>query len=447
MREMIIPHLRAWARLREANAARDKHLWIQAAQAYQAYLEERPLSGRIWVQAGNCLKEAGRFADALAAYERAKGLLGRDLDLYVQLGHLAKLDGRRLDAIEAYSAALEIDPGSEYAKAGLESMGGSASGRLLVNPDRDRQRNLADAALDPRNVAASAAALADFVSRLPSSSDDTESGKIPQMLHFVYGFKARGDLPYYGCMAIKSALHFNPGWKAYYYTMHEPEGPNWESIKDRIEVVLLKDFTHFGNAKLYHYAHKADIIRLLVLNHIGGAYLDIDSITQRSFEDLREHDFVMGVQAAGPDSSSGLCNAIMLGQAGAAFSTRWLAEYDHFRSKGRDDLWDYHSVKMPVRLAARFHDEITVLDYRAFFYPLWGNIKKALFSEVSAMYANDFKPAYCFHLWNGATGEWLDGIDLAYVRTSKSIYASIAREVEGISVTPIIPSLSEEVSR
>ncbi len=439
--------LTPWIQLRRANAARDRRDWAGAAKDYQAYVVARPRHGAIWVQLGNCLKEALQYEAALAAYRQAATLLHRNVDLHVQLGHLAKLDNRHHDAIESYSAALEIDPSSEDAKAGLESMGGSAMGRLLVNPDRDRQLNLKDAALDPRKVAASAAVLADFVSRLPSSSDDPESGKIPQMLHFVYGFKARGDLPYYGCMAIKSALHFNPGWKAYYYTMHEPEGPNWDSIKGRVEIILLKDFTHFGNAKLHHYAHKADIIRLLVLNHVGGAYLDIDSITQRSFEDLREHDFVMGVQAAGPDSSSGLCNAIMFGQAGAAFSTRWLAEYDYFRSKGRDDLWDYHSVKMPVRLAARFHDEITVLDYRAFFYPLWGNIKKALFSEGSAIYADDFKSAYCFHLWNGATGEWLDGIDPAYVRTSKSIYAKIAREVEGISASPIMPPQTDEVPR
>lgn len=439
--------LTPWIQLRRANAARDRRDWVRAAKEYQAYVAARPRHGAIWVQLGNCLKEALQYEAALAAYGQAATLLHRNADLHVQLGHLAKLDNRHHDAIEAYSTALEIDPDSKNAEAGLESMGGSAIGRLLVRPDRDRQRNLTDAALEPRNVAASAAALADFVSRLPSSSDDTEPGKIPQMLHFVYGFKARGDLPYYGCMAIKSALHFNPGWKAYYYTMHEPEGPNWEAIKDRIEVILLKDFTHFGNAKLHHYAHKADIIRLLVLNHVGGAYLDIDSITQRSFEDLRAHDFVMGVQAAGPDSSSGLCNAIMFGQAGAAFSKRWLAEYDYFRSKGRDDLWDFHSVKMPVRLAARYHDEITVLDYRAFFYPLWGNIKKALFSEASAMYADDFKPAYCFHLWNGATSEWLDDIDLAYVRSSKSIYARIAREVEGISASPSILPVSEEVSQ
>lgn len=430
---MVRALVSSWALLRAANTARDQHRWIEAARSYQAYLELRPRRARIWIQAGNCLKEAGFFAESLAAYERARAILPHDADLHLQMGHLAKLDDRRRDAMEAYATALEIDPRSEHARAGLASLGPAAMGRILVRPDRDRRLNAEEAARDPVGVAASAAALDDFVRRLPPPRADDDPALIPRMLHFVYGFKARGDLPYYGAMAIKSALHFNPGWTAYYYTMHEPEGPNWDAVKDRVTLILLKDFSYFGNARLHHYAHKADIVRLIVLNRVGGAYLDIDSITQRSFADLRAHDFVMGVQPAGPDSSSGLCNAIMFGRAGAAFSTRWLAEYDYFRSKGRDDLWDYHSVKMPVRLAALFYSDITVLDYRAFFYPLWGNIRKALFSEASAIYAADFRQAYCFHLWNGATAEWLDEIDLDYVCRSKSIYAGIARQVEGIA--------------
>jgi hypothetical protein len=62
---------------------------------------------------------------------------------------------------------------------------------------------------------------------------------------------------------------------------------------------------------------------------------------------------------------------------------------------------------------------------------LWTSIDRALFSENSAIFKDEFKLAYCFHLWNGATGSWLDEIDGNYVATSKSIYAEIAREVEG----------------
>ncbi len=415
---------------RRGDSARDASRWTEAAEWYQAYLAARPTRGPIWVQLGNCLKEAGDLIGAKAAYRQAEALMPQDADLHVQFGHLAKLEGRVSDAIAAFEAACAYDPSREDALIELKRL---SPGTALVVPPRDRALNAAEAALDTIRRDRSAEAIADFLSKVRPLRQEEPDGLTPRMLHFVFGFKEKGDLPYYACMAIRSALHFNPGWRAFYYTQHEPTGPNWDQVKEHVTVILLRDFEYFGNARLHHYAHKADIIRMLVLNEIGGLYLDVDTITQRSFEDLRQNEFVMAVQAAGPDSSSGLCNAVMMGQAKARFSTRWLAEYDYFRSKGRDDLWDYHSVKLPVRLAAAHPDEITVLDYRAFFYPLWHSIQRSLFTDAGAAYAEDFAVAWCFHLWNGATGSWLENIDLAFVRSSNSIYAQIARQVEGVA--------------
>lgn len=432
--------------LQQADAARDQRHWNSAVEAYRRYLFFAPRHGSIWVQLGNCLKEAGHLKRARAAYERARSLMPKNADLYLQMGHLAKLDDRQDDAIEAFQRAVEVDPHYGDAAAELKRLGGNhCMARLLVHPERDRAANKADARRDRDRVTRSADAIAAFLAKLPSPT--RSDGLIPQMFHFVFGFKQRGDIPYYSYMAIKSALHFNPGWQAYYYTMHEPSGENWDRIKDQVTVITLDDFDYYGNARLYHYAHKADIIRMLVLKKSGGAYLDIDTLTRRSYEDLRHHDFVMGVQAAGSDSSSGLANAVMLGKPEAPFINRWLEEYDYFRSKGRDDLWDYHSVKLPVSLSAAHPREITILDYRAFFFPLWTSIERALFSETSAMFREDFEPAYCFHLWNGAVGDWLEKIDDAYVQQSGSIYASIARAVEGVEQVPIHPTRPAQVSK
>jgi hypothetical protein len=285
---------------------------------------------------------------------------------------------------------------------------------------------------DAAAVKASQRVIDSLRARLPDPQDHGEPGKAPRIFHFIFGFKSAGDIPYYGYLAIRSALHFNPGWAVYYYCMHEPEGPNWDRIRSRVNVVRIDDFEYFQTARFHHYAHKADVIRMIVINQVGGVYLDVDTITRRSYEDLRGHQFCMGVQAAGPSSSSGLCNAVMIGQPGAAFSTIWLAQYDYFRSKGRDDLWDYHSVKLPGRLMVEAPQLIEVLDYRAFFYPLWNVIEQQLFSDAGARFAGDFEVAYCHHLWNGGTGEFLEKIDEDWIRKSRSIYASIAREVEGI---------------
>ncbi|GJD69990.1 glycosyltransferase [Methylobacterium gnaphalii] len=314
------------------------------------------------------------------------------------------------------------------------SLGEDEHGReALVAPQRDRNRNAANAANNTELVSKAAQALDGFINRLRSATD-ASTHEIPRIFHFVYGFKNSGeDLPYYGYMAIKSALYFNPGWRAFFHCLHEPVGPRWTAIQPSLEVIRLEDFDYFGQSQIYHYAHKADIVRLLALKHAGGAYLDIDTITQRSYEDLLSSHFCMGVQAAGPDSASGLCNAVMLSRPNAPFLEHWISHYDYFRSTGRDDLWDYHSVKLPGILMTKYPEDIKVLDYRSFFFPLWNTIETVLFSDEGLEFLSDLEPAYCFHLWNGASGPFLEKIDEMFVSKSKSIYARIAGQVEGIT--------------
>ncbi len=305
----------------------------------------------------------------------------------------------------------------------------------LVRPDHDRAQNRREAAKDAKRVAESERALAAFIEKLPNPADHDGIGKVPKLFHFIYGFHSAGDIPYFGYIAMRSALAFNPGWSAYYYCMHEPEGPNWDLIKGHVTLVRLDNFDYFKNARYYHYAHKADVIRMIIINRIGGVYLDLDTITQKSFEDLRDAQFCMGVQAAGSASSSGLCNAVMIGQPGAKFSTDWLSHYEYFRSRGRDDLWDYHSVKLPGILMSRQPETIRVLDYRAFFYPLWTTIEQQLFTERGYnLFKDHFGSAYCFHLWNGGTGAFLDELNEDVVRNSRSIYAEIARRALEVSL-------------
>ena len=209
-----------------------------------------------------------------------------------------------------------------------------------ADPERDREANIANARANRAAVEASERALDALRARLPDPRDHGPPGEVPRMFHFVWlNDQPQGDIPYYAAIAIRSARHFNPGWAAFYYCNHEPEGPNWDRVRPDVTVVRLDDFRFFRNAELHHYAHKADVIRLIVINQCGGVYLDLDTITRKSFEDLRKHNFCMGVQADCHGVGSGLCNAVLVGQPGAQFSTRWLEQYDYFRSRGKDLLW------------------------------------------------------------------------------------------------------------
>lgn len=67
------------------------------------------------------------------------------------------------------------------------------------------------------------------------------------------------------------------------------------------------------------------------------------------------------------DPPSGLCNAVIVARPFAPFIMRWIESYRTF-DKG---LWATHSVAKPWDLARQHPNEITVLNHKAFFYPLW----------------------------------------------------------------------------
>ena len=290
--------------------------------------------------------------------------------------------------------------------------------------------NVANAIRSPAELIASHSGLRSYQRQLDRIAKDApihDGKRVPKAIHFVFGMKGVEELPYYAYIAIASAKAHNRGWTVYFHYHHEPTGPHWAAIKNEVVCVRVPQFQFYRFAKYHHYAHKADVVRMLALWHIGGVYLDIDTICCRPFEPLRSHAFVMGVQATIPGSVGGLCNAVMISQPKAQFLRHWLERYSSFRSAGRDALWDFHSVRLPVRLATKNPELITVLPFNAFFYPLWHDLERVLLMENGSRYAHYLQDAYVFHLWNNITGRALEKINWAYVQRSKSIYAQLAR--------------------
>src|SRR5271156_3834646 len=137
---------------------------------------------------------------------------GRSLEDYIREieKHRWELEHRVNQIADPPAVAGKIPPSVE-----AESPGEPAE--PLVVPERDRRRNAAEASEHADEVRKSEQTLAEFLSRLPDGKEHAGDGRVPRIFHFVFGFRDSGDLPYYGYMAIKSALHFNPGWTAYFH--------------------------------------------------------------------------------------------------------------------------------------------------------------------------------------------------------------------------------------
>lgn len=248
---------------------------------------------------------------------------------------------------------------------------------------------------------------------------------IPNIFHFCYGLSEDfGGKPYslVHYLAVKSAKEINNPEEIYFYYSYEPEGEWWEKTK---KLVTLKKITApreiFGN-KLYHVAHRADIVRLECLIKDGGIYLDLDTISKKSFAPLLKNKFVIGKQ--GRWRNMGLCNAVMLAEKNSEFVKIWYDEYKSFRSKGKDKFWAEHSVSVPLKLSKKFPDLLHIESYKSFHFPLYYPLSlKNLF-----VYSKDYPEAYCHHLWEGGSWEkYLKNLKLNEIEKNDTTYNKIAR--------------------
>jgi hypothetical protein len=292
--------------------------------------------------------------------------------------------------------------------------------------------NSLNALLHPREFLRDLRAIRKIKSSLESLARDNvpPDSKAPDIFHFVWGLSGKSEVfPYYAYMAVASALFYNPGAKAIFHYGKEPSGEFWDRTKSKVILNRVEDFERFGIARLHHFAHKADVVRLLALEVIGGTYLDCDTLTAKSFTPLRKNKIVMGVQASCYNAAPGLCNATIVSPRRDKFLKRWLRKYRSFYSSGRDSRWDYHSVKTPGLLSFYHPSEIEILPFDHFFYPLWTDLPRVLLSNDVERWLPHLDRSYSFHLWNTITKRDLEKINDKFVLESKSVYSHFARPV------------------
>ena len=259
-----------------------------------------------------------------------------------------------------------------------------------------------------------------------------EEDKIPNIIHFIYGLKEQLDeFELYRYIAIKSAYEVNRPDKIYFYYYYEPHGYWWDKIKPLLTLEKINIPTEIYNQKLYHYAHQTDIVRLEKLIERGGIYLDIDTICIKSFKKLLKHDFIMAAQSNVDNTEIyGLCNAVILSKPNSFFAIKWLESYVTFRSKGRDEYWDEHSVLKPLELSKIYSDSIIVLDSESFFYPLWYKINDSLFNTNydTEEYKKIISKSYCIHLWDTYSHKYLKTIDEKFIFDNNTLYNIFCRK-------------------
>lgn len=266
------------------------------------------------------------------------------------------------------------------------------------------------------------------------STPPPSGGQVPNIIHFIYGFKEptprdlkEFDLVKY--VAIYSAYCLNKPDKIYFHYKYEPFGKLWDQIKPYLTLHQIEPPTTIFDRKVTRYAHKADIVRLDLMNEQGGIYLDIDTICLRPLTALMKYDYVMGIQG----DNYGLCNAVMMSKPNTEFGRQWYKSYESFTQQ-----WDLHSVKVPYNLAQSY--PITILPNDAFFYPLWDPFPDLVLSnQINYDCCHKvFQNSYCLHLWETWCGRYLQNINEQSLFQSQSFYNLLARKFIQNSLTLIM---------
>ena len=126
---------------------------------------------------------------------------------------------------------------------------------------------------------------------------EQNTSNIPNIIHYIFGLKEQTEefqFVYY--LSIYSNYLINNPNIIYFHYQYLPYGYWWEKIKPLLTLEKIIPPSEIYGNKIFHYAHQTDIIRLQKLILHGGIYLDIDTICLKSFEDLLNNDFVMGIQ-------------------------------------------------------------------------------------------------------------------------------------------------------
>jgi mannosyltransferase OCH1-like enzyme len=145
--------------------------------------------------------------------------------------------------------------------------------------------------------------------------------RIPKIVHFVYGLRDPEptlDLIHY--TVIKSAYDVLKPKKIMFHYHYMPVGKNFERAKPMLTLRQVPLVTKVFDRPVSHYAHRADVVRLEVLEEFGGIYLDLDLISLKPVDHLLDREFVMAQEGIGKNNRRERINKLLK----LKFFNRWI---------------------------------------------------------------------------------------------------------------------------
>ena len=225
---------------------------------------------------------------------------------------------------------------------------------------------------------------------------------IPKIIHYVHIARSFTLVNY---LSIRAAfLRIIPD-AIYFHCYKEPSDSTYYKLSKQMitKIIIHKPIGSVFGRPVRLLEHQADVLRLMILLKYGGIYIDTDVIPLKSFDYFLNHQkpVTMGYERTWPVKK--IPNAILIGQRNSSFLYQWFQEYKTFD----DSDWALHSVKIPIKLARKYPNEINVENVNTFFYPTYHSIIPYFRSNNMK---EKLKDSYAVHLWNHINKKYLQSL-------------------------------------
>ena len=251
------------------------------------------------------------------------------------------------------------------------------------------------------------------------SADQPEHAP-PQMIHFIWLTQIGGrPFSFINALAVLAAARHHPKDKILMWCNEEPRtNPNWMRVKHLFEVRPVDPPTELEGVPLEFVQYKADVLRLQILQKLGGIYLDTDSLLLKPLTPLVGPEMVLA-----RESENSIAMSPIIAKPGAEFVNIWLQRMPVALKSG---IWSHHAVNLPVDISK--HHPCDIRPQAEFFpFDLRHNY---LFDHGRAdEHEQRLGDPYALHVYETYWAGYLGEVDDWYMHNRDTLFARLFRDL------------------
>ena len=226
-----------------------------------------------------------------------------------------------------------------------------------------------------------------------------KGGPVPRQVYFI---KVDTVFRMDEWLAVMSAhKHLKPD-RIIVFSKAKITGCWWERTLPLVEHYIVPEggwVETLNSKKLTYPAHQSDFLRMALLYHLGGIYMDTDAIVTQSFDSLLNKQVVVAEQSG----HFAACGLIV-----ARKKSCFMCDFMHTACDRYNGGWATHSIEALISMRNRLsmYPDAVLLEWSKGFFPFgWeGHDLHRLYDDEEWRYETfDPRRVYALHLFNSST--------------------------------------------